>query len=448
MNKTICFMAGTVMLLPPFSQAGAADTEPPVLSPAQSREQQSQDEKFQQQLDDLQRDYDRRLSRIEERLRQTQKAAQAKKANTFNPAISLILMGTVSAYENNPDDYRLPGFVLGEEAGLEPEGFSLGESEVTIGASVDQLFYGQATFSLADDAGETSIETEEAYLETLALNNGLNVKAGRFYSAIGYLNSKHSHAWDFNDAPLVYRAMFGDQLKQDGVQLSWLLPTDFYLLVGGEAGNGVHYPSSGNHSGIGDWSAFVKMGGDVGLSHSWQLGLSHWQANEIQDRPSQGMNDPTFTGDSRIDALDAVYKWAPNGNTQQQNLKLQAEYFHRSEDGVITLQNTAQSSSYDGSQDGWYAQAVYQFIPRWSAGIRYDRLGSNNTGSDSSVLEQAGLLDNGHTPGRASLMLAWQPSEFSRLRAQFNHDQSTAESDNQFIIQYMMAMGAHGAHAY
>lgn len=439
MKKTIFFMVSSVLLLPPVSRAESMDNA----SPATPGE-----ESIQQQLDAMQQDYDRRLAGIEERLKQTQKAAQAKKANTFNPSISLILNGSYADYENDPDVYQLPGFALSNEAGLEAEGFSLGESEVTLGASVDQLFYAQATFALADDAGETSIETEEAYFETLGLSEGVRAKAGRFYSAIGYINSKHRHTWDFSDAPLVYRAMFGDQLKQDGVQLSWILPTDFYFLVGGEAGNGVHYPSAGNHSGVGDWSVYTKVGGDIGFSHSWQLGLSHWQANDVQDRYSQGLNDPSYSGNSRIDGIDVVYKWAPEGNAQQQNLKLQAEFFHRSEEGVVTLNETDQGSSYDGSQDGWYAQAVYQFMPRWSAGIRYDRLGSDNTGSDVTVLDQAGLLDDGHTPERTSLELSWEPSEFSRIRAQFNRDDSTPESDNQLLIQYTMAMGAHGAHAY
>jgi len=439
MKKTFIFMASGVLLLPSVSRAETGESAPVV---------GFQEESIQQQFDALQQDYERRLARIEERLKETQKAAQAKKANTFNPAISLILNGSYTDYENDPDIYRLPGFALSNEAGLEAEGFSLGESEITLGASVDQLFYAQATFALADDAGETSIETEEAYFETLGLSEGVRVKAGRFYSAIGYLNSKHRHTWDFSDAPLVYRAMFGDQLKQDGAQLSWILPTDFYFLVGGEAGNGVSYPSAGNHYGVGDWTVYTRVGGDIGLSHSWQLGLSRWQADDVEDRHSQGLDDPSYSGDSSIDGIDVVYKWAPDGNAQQQNLKLQAEYFHRSEQGVVTLNETGQDSTYDGSQDGWYAQAVYQFMPRWSAGLRYDRLNSDNTGSDEAVLDQAALLDNGHTPQRVSLELSWEPSEFSRIRTQFNRDDSTTETDNQFIIQYTMAMGAHGAHAY
>lgn len=403
---------------------------------------------LQQQIDTLKHQTERRLQRMEKHLRETQKATRIKKANAFNPAISLILNGNLTAYRNNPDDYRLPGFALGGEAGLEAEGFSLGESEVTLGANVDQQFYGQATFSLADDGGETSISTEEAYFETLAMPWGLKIKAGRFYSALGYINGKHAHAWDFNDAPLAYRGLFGNQLKQDGAQLSWLLPTEHYVLLGAEVGNGLHYPSAGSHANIGDWTAYLKTGGDIGLSHSWQLGVSHWQANDVQGRSSQGMNSPAFDGDSRVDAVDFVYKWAPDGNPLQRNLKLQAEFFQRRESGVFTLLDSKQASTYDGKQQGWYAQAVYQFAQQWKVGLRYDRLRSDNSGSDAQVLEQAGLLDHGHRPHRISLMLAWRPSEFSRIRAQFNRDDSTTQSDNQFLLQYTMVMGAHGAHSY
>jgi hypothetical protein len=441
MNKTICFVAGGILLLPQLALAEAIKTP----STTQSTSGQAVS---QQQLDELQDDYDRRLSRIEKRLHETQKATRTKKANTFNPAISLILNGSFASYSNDPNDYQLPGFALGGEAGLAPEGFSLGESEITLGASVDQQFYGQATFSMADNAGETSISAEEAYFETLALPQGLKIKAGRFFSAIGYINGKHTHAWDFGDAPLVYRGMFGDQLKQDGVQLSWLLPTDTYFLIGGEAGNSIHYPAAGGQANIGDWSAYIKTGGDIGISHSWQLGLSHWQANDIQNRASQGMDSPMFAGNSRINGLDAVYKWAPQGNPQQQNLKLQAEYFQRDEAGQMTLADTGQAGSYNGKQRGWYTQAVYQFVQQWKVGLRYDRLSSDNTGSNNAVLDNAGLLDKGHTPHRSSVMLSWRPSEFSRIRAQYNRDDSTANTDNQFFIQYTMVMGAHGAHSY
>lgn len=439
MNKAIYFVASSVLLFPLLAQSETV---------TESDHTDIFSEQLQQQLDDLQHDYDRRLARIEKQLKQTQRATRTKKANAFNPAISLILNGGYASYSNNSGDYQLPGFALGGEAGLATEGFSLDESEMTLGANVDQVFYGQATFSLSDDAGKTSIDTEEAFFETLALPYGLKVKAGRFFSAIGYINGKHAHAWDFSDAPLVYRGLFGDQLKQDGVQTSWLLPTDTYILMGGEVGNGVHYPSAGGGANIGDWSAYIKTGGDIGISSSWQLGLSHWQANNIQNRASQGLDSPMFDGNSKINGIDAVYKWAPNGNPQQQNLKLQAEYFQRDESGQLNLADTAQNSSYNGAQQGWYAQAVYQFVPQWKVGLRYDRVSSDNTGSDKAVLDKAGLLENGHTAHRSSVMLAWRPSEFSRIRAQYNRDDSGSNTDNQLFLQYTMVMGAHGAHSY
>jgi len=64
------------------------------------------------------------------------------------------------------------------------------------------------------------------------------------------------------------------------------------------------------------------------------------------------------------------------------------------------------------------------------------------------VLVDSELLADGYTPQRVSVMLAWQPSEFSRIRAQYNRDESTADTDNQFFVQYTMVMGAHGAHTY
>jgi len=105
-------------------------------------------------------------------------------------------------------------------------------------------------------------------------------------------------------------------------------------------------------------------------------------------------------------------------------------------------------TTYDGHQNGWYAQAVYQFIPHWRAGLRYDQLDSENKGSDEDVLSEAGLDNEGHTPKRYSSMLEWLPSEFSRIRLQFNHDKSYEKTDNQIFLQYTHSLGSHGAHQY
>ena len=47
-------------------------------------------------------------------------------------------------------------------------------------------------------------------------------------------------------------------------------------------------------------------------------------------------------------------------------------------------------------------------------------------------------------------MLDWNPSEFSRLRAQYAWDEARddGERDGQFFLQYLYGIGAHGAHKY
>ena len=45
-------------------------------------------------------------------------------------------------------------------------------------------------------------------------------------------------------------------------------------------------------------------------------------------------------------------------------------------------------------------------------------------------------------------MIEWSPSEYSRLRMQFIDDRVLDESDSQLLLQYIMSVGAHGAHEF
>lgn len=435
-------------------------------------------ELLKQQLESLKQDYADRIQALEDRLQKAETQAEQANAkasqveeqvsqvdrtqtgsqNSFNPAISLILDGRYASFDNNPDNYKLPGFPLGGEAGLGEEGLSLGHTELTASGNIDDKFYGQVTLAIHDHDSDTELELEEAFFQTMGLGNGLTLKAGRFYSAMGYLNEQHEHAWDFADAPLIYRGLFGNQLRDDGLQVSFVAPTDTFLQLGAEAFRGSRFPAGGEQDEIGSWTAFANIGNDIGIEHSWLLGLSHWQANDIDGRTSGGghshdhetVETPSFSGKSKINAFDLVYKWAPNGNPTNNNFKLQFEYFRRQEDGMITLLNSdpLEETSYDGHQRGWYAQAVYQFMPQWRTGLRYDQLDSHNSGSDPDVLHEAGLDNEGHTPRRYSAMVEWLPSEYSRFRLQFNRDDSYDDRDHQIFLQYTHSLGSHGAHLF
>jgi hypothetical protein len=408
-------------------------------------------------------------------------------ANAFNPAISLVLQGNAVSYSRDPDAWRLPGFQTGGEAGLRNEGLSLDETELTVSASVDDWFYGQATVGIHQDGDETEVGVEEAYLDTLGLPGGAGLRAGRFYSDIGYLNSRHTHTWDFADAPLAYQAFLGGQYADDGVRLTWLAPTDTFLELGVEALRGDRFPGGGDAEHIlGDThTAFARLGGDLGDS-SWRLGLSHLRASPDARGGGHGHghgdedHEVLFDGDSRLTIADLVWKWAPGGDPTRRNLTLQSELFHRKEDGVVRVIEDGLASRvlYDGEQEGVYVQGVYQFMPRWRFGLRYDRLWTDNelrvprshgwvasalldgaTAGDlgaewlgmrrerPALLRETGLLD-GEDPQRWSAMVDYTHSEFSRLRLQYARDDSGPHTDHQWMLQYIMTLGAHGAHRF
>ena len=366
-------------------------------------------------------------------------------ANSSNPAIGVVFQGQVWSYDNDPDDYEIPGFPLGGEAGPLPEGLSLGETEINISANVDDKFTARLTVPIAIEDGDVVVELEEAWVETMTLPAGLSLRMGRFYSNIGYLNDKHAHSWDFADLPLVYEAFLGGQYIDDGLQARWLAPTDFYLELGAEVARGAKYPAGGAaHSGFGSYALHLRSGGDVGFSNSWQAGLSYLQADAIE-RASGNEDDPLFfTGQTDLWIAEFVWKWAPNGNNIQRNLTFQAEYMWQNEDGSYTLPGSA-PLPYDNDQKGWYLQAVYQPFPRWRVGLRYDLLSSDDPGQ---AYAGTPLMPSASDPRRFSVMADWSNSEFSRLRLQYTLDKAGFDDDNQLGLQYIFSIGAHGAHSF
>lgn len=70
--------------------------------------------------------------------------------------------------------------------------------------------------------------------------------------------------------------------------------------------------------------------------------------------------------------------------------------------------------------------------------------------ADLGTLSSADLpILGAYNPSRQTAMVDWSPSEFSRLRLQLARDKSrNGEADNQVWLQYVMSLGAHGAHKF
>jgi hypothetical protein len=425
-------------------------------------------DKIRDEIRDLKSNYEARIQSLEQRLKDAETRATAASAApapppapapansiaAFNPAVSVVLQGSYANLSSDPSKFALGGFLPAAEIGPGKRGFSLGESELAMYANVDDKFSGNLIASLTPD---DRVSVEEAYGIWMTAPYGMVPKFGRFFSGLGYLNEQHQHAWDFFDAPLAYQAFLGGQYANDGVQVKWVAPIDQFVELGAEAGSGESFPgTSVNRNGAGSFTAFAHMGGDVGESHSWRAGLSYLRTHADSREgtlPGVAANDAdlAFTGRSDVAVADFTWKWAPNGNPHDRNFKVQGEYLWRKERGDLTYDASdalglRNASAYSSRQGGWYLQGVYQWMPLWRVGARYDQL-------DPGTVDYAanapffGATD--FNPKRYTMMVDYTPSEFSRWRVQVAQSHPRpGMTDNELFVQYILSLGAHGAHKY
>jgi hypothetical protein len=454
MSRNIYWCTAVAVLLGnPLNSLAADDSDP-----------QSVAEQI-QQLKQSNMKLEQRLQQVESAATQAQARSSAapSNVNSFNPAVAMILSGT---YEQLKQDPAIPatGFAMNANNTGYTRGFSLQESELSISANIDPEFSGVGTFSLAPEGG---ISVENGFVQTSALGNGLNLKFGRFFSGLGYLNEQHSHVWDFVDQPLVYRVLWDNQYGDDGLQLKWLAPTDMFFEIGGEVGRGLGFPGTDrqNKNGAGAGVLFAHIGDDIGIEHSWRAGVSLHETrreNAVSDAVPDLLGTPggvsnSFSGDSQTSGLDFIWKYSHNGNIRERYLKVQGEYFRRKDNGTLIYDYTAPGvvpagannpGSYTVTQSGWYLQSVYQFMPTWRTGLRYDRL---DPGTAQIGAANAGNVISNYAfnPSRLTWMADYNPSEFTRIRLQLAHDNSRQGlAENQLFVQYIMSLGAHGAHQY
>tara|TARA_B100000700_G_scaffold170071_1_gene187806 strand:+ start:340 stop:1695 length:1356 start_codon:yes stop_codon:yes gene_type:complete len=416
------------------------------------------------EIQNMKQVYEKRIANMEAQLGRVEKkrnqspVSSGKKApttssrrilsNSFNPSVGLVLNGTYSNFSSGTSE--IPGFGMGEEGERGKEGPAIGESEMNFSASVDDKFYGSLTSAIVNEDGADKIELEEAYLQSLpglGLPTGLDIKAGRALWKLGYLNEHHAHTDDFADRPLPYRAYLNKAYNDDGLATSYVLPTNFYSEIGGGMYRADDFPFGTADGENTSWSAFARVGSDIGNNQSWRLGGYLLSGDSKTTGRKSNEDAVIFKGESDLYVTDLRYVWAPTGNARNKEVIFQMEYFKRSEDGTYDdTENSTGEVAFDDTSSGLYLQGVYKFTPRWRVGARYSKLFSPDV---PTGLVDSNLDSKNFDPRAYAGMIDWTNSEFSRVRLQYNHEKlKDGQTDKQFMMQYVISIGAHGAHAY
>ena len=372
-----------------------------------------------------------------------------KALNIMNPAISLVLDTFYYSTSLSADELEareIPGYRTfheedhGHAHGEAEKGFNLRNAELSFLAPADPYFNIYITIPVS----ETGTELEEAYFVTTSLPAGIQIKGGKFRSGFGRFNAFHQHARNFVDPPLPYRAFLGDEgLIEKGIQVTYLPELPVYTLMGMEVLQGSNEVlfSDGTKDGPHAYGGFVKTSVDLTEQSTILFGVSVVYGNT---KTSSIEHDSELDGNSTIYGAEFTYKWKPS---RDRSLIFQGEYMLRDQTGDYTEDATVPTppERLERSQDGLYLQALYQ-SGRWRAGARYGVLG---------ILEDDFILsgtpkDLGSTPYRVTGSLEFVPTEFSLIRLQYNHDRSArgGKENNELFLQFILSIGAHGAHTF
>jgi len=357
-----------------------------------------------------------------------------------NPYISLVVntfFYSSSRKQEELDARTIPGFT-NQVPENRNKGFNFESAELFLFAPVDPYFNLYANIPVTEDGAEL----EEAYFLTTSLPAGFQIKGGKFKGGFGRINSQHPHAWDFVDIPLNYRAFMGPEGigGEKGIQLTYLPPLPFYLQLGIEVFQGQNEllfdPEGKSPFGL---TAFAKASVDVGENSTVLFGPSFLRGKARIDTVA---DDTFFSGTSDMFGFELVYKWKPS---RSRSLVLQSEYLVRRQKGDLTDFSLSTTDPLKRVQDGLYVQALYQ-LGRWRLGARYDVLELFQDDFELAGVRQ----DFGKQPWRATGAVEFNPTEFSRLRLQYNRDDSARNGsvNNELFLQVLLGIGAHAAHAF
>lgn len=340
---------------------------------------------------------------------------------SMNPNLALI---TDVALAIHSDDS--PPMIGGHDPSK--NGFNLQQVELAIGATVDPYFRFDANIVFA----EFGVEIEEAYATTMSLPWNLQVRLGQFLTRFGRINATHPHTWDFVDQTLIVGKFFGGEGNRGlGAEVSVLLPLPWYVLVVGSVQNATG--ASTNRSFYGATDLGIRSPLD------FQYVLAAKQFFPVSDNWSvfwglSGAFGPNPTGRanrSMVLGTDLYLKYRPIDRQSQTTVALQVEWMAR-----------ARQVSADNLFDhGLYAYLLWRINKSWGTALRYEYV----SGADNDYLDPEWT----GTRHRLSANGTFWPTEFSRIRLQYNYDKPNwLDGIHSGILAFEFSIGPHRAHQF
>ena len=334
-------------------------------------------------------------------------------------------------------------------------GFTIPNAELSLDGAVDPYFRGFANLVYKiDPGGETGVELEEVYFLTTQLRWNLQLRGGQFFTEFGRQNPQHPHAWSFVDQPLVLNRMFGAEgLRSQGARLSWLLPISFYT----EAMVGVFNSAGGTTSSFRSDESVDLHGGtpvDRPVRALGDLLIVPRLATSVDLTPTQtllvgasaalGPNNSGPAARTQIYGADLYWKWkSATATAGFPFVSWQTEALLRRYDAAerTSAENPATTLPEERLHDqGFYSQLLWGVKPRVVVGLRGDYVDGNAAAFASELRAQR---------WRLSPNLTWYPTEFSKVRLQYNYDhRKTVGNDHSLWVQFEFILGAHAAHKF
>jgi len=351
----------------------------------------------------------------------------------FNPAIGLV-GETIFSQQSKGTPQNGTGY---------PGGFDVYQRSVELNASasVDPFAKGWVVINGSADAstGETSLDVEEAALQTTSLPGNLTLTAGQFFGEFGRLAYIHDHELPFVNRPMVLDQYIGGESKTAGAQASWLLPMEHYVNFTGGFGTqfGDNPDAVGSYRSLGAVNYFGRLSTSFDLSDNWQLeggvsGLFNPDSGNV-DAQLQPNGVTTLTETKRqLVGGDLKLSYVPLRDNQFNSLTWGNEVLY-SDNQYLASNNGSGAFNETVGAWGMYSYLTYKWSRSWSGGFLFEYLQNDENSAGQTY---------GYSP-----YITWAISHWNQLRLQYTHTQPNAATGNQpndaVYLQWNWIIGAH-----